>query len=111
MALSEAAELLDEHGQQLWVLAVAAYGLGDTATTLYGLTRAGTPLAEAGPLASLAFQTHGVVAIVPLKLAVFAFAALFWRFTPRPQAIGIPLALAVFGVLLTCWNTAIILVS
>lgn len=111
MAVSDAVHVLDERARLLWVLGVAWYGVGDAATTLYGLTRTTHSIAEAGPVAGVAFSAYGAAGIVSLKLAVFVLAAVAWRLAPRPQAVGVPLGLAAFGVLVTAWNAFVILSS
>ena len=95
------------HTPVLWALAVALYGVGDLLTTLVGLY--GGRAAEAGVVASVLVESYGVVAVVPLKLGSFVLFYLVWRAVPVPHAVGVPLGLAILGLLLTAWNAFVLL--
>lgn len=98
---------LDDHAPLLWGLAVGFYCVGDLLTTVVGLTSGRA--VEAGPVASVLVDQHGLVAVFPLKLGSLLFFYLLWRVVPRPHAVGIPLGLAALGTLLTVWNTLVLL--
>lgn len=100
-------ESLARHTPALLGLAVALYGVGDLLTTVVGLH--GGRATEAGPIASMLVEGYGVAAVVPLKVGSLLLFYLLWRAVPRPHAVGVPLALAVLGALLTAWNTLVLL--
>lgn len=91
----------------LWAFAVLSFGLGDAVTTALGVGAEG--LVETGPVATPLLQQFGLVSMVVLKLAVFGAGYLAWRGLPRPHRVGIPLGLAVVGVVVTAWNSLLLL--
>ena len=46
----------------------------------------------------------------PLKLLTFGLVYLLWRVTPRPYRIGVPLGIAILGIMVTVWNIVILIV-
>lgn len=90
----------------VWVVAVLAYGLGDTLTTWVGL-RSGRG-AEAGPLAAPLVETYGILGLVGLKVVTLALFYLVWRVARPPARVAVPLAVAVVGVGVTAWNLAVV---
>lgn len=92
----------------LWVVAVAFFGIGDLATTWAGLHF--EQVAEVGPVVDDVILAYGTVAMVGLKLFVFAVGYALWRIVPAPHRAGVPLGLAVLGVLVTFWNVGILAV-
>jgi len=93
--------------RRLWVLTVLFFGIGDVVTSGIGLSMAG--IAEIGPLVAPLVSAYGLWAMVALKIVFIGAALLFWRVGPKPQADGIPLGLAVLGVLVTGWNIVVVL--
>lgn len=93
----------------LWVVAVAFFGVGDLVTTLIGYSITG--VTEASPLVKLLLEQHALLALSGLKVAVFVGFLAVWKYIPRPHSIGVPLGLAVLGVVVTVWNTGIILTA
>jgi hypothetical protein len=100
-------ETLAGHTSELWVLAVAFYGIGDLLTTLVGLY--GGRATEAGIVAAALVEGFGVAAVIPLKLGSFLVFYLLWRAAPEPGSVGVPLGLAALGILLTAWNALVLL--
>lgn len=94
---------------QLWVIAVLAFGVGDIVTTTIGLRTAG--VVEQHPVAAFSFQYGPVPVMVVLKTVVFVGCYLLWRAVSRPYCLGVPLGLAVLGVLVTTWNLSILAVA
>lgn len=92
---------------QLWILAVLFFGIGDVVTTGVGLELAG--VVEVHPVAAALFQQSTVATMVALKSIAFAGCYLLWRVAPSPSSVGVPLGLAVLGVTVTLWNSAIVL--
>lgn len=90
----------------VWIAALVLYGVGDTVTTLWGLSTVG--VAEAGPIAGVVIDTHGQYALVLLKAAVFPTFYLVWRILRTPGRIAVPLALALVGAVVTAWNLIVI---
>jgi hypothetical protein len=100
-------EVLAGHTAVLWGLALAFYGLGDLLTTLIGLH--GGRAREVGVVASVLVDRYGVAAVFPLKLGALLLFYLLWRAVPSPHAVGVPLGVAALGILLTAWNTLVLL--
>ncbi|MUV85872.1 hypothetical protein GJ631_04615 [Natronomonas sp. CBA1123] len=99
-------ELLAGAERPLWVAAVLLYGIGDTATTFWGLSVGGA--AEAGPVAGPFIHAYGPVALLGLKAVVFTLFYLVWRVLRTPGRTAVPLALAVVGGLVTTWNLLVL---
>ncbi|MXR52140.1 hypothetical protein GRX03_11080 [Halovenus sp. WSH3] len=91
----------------LWVLAVVLYGIGDTVTTLLGLHSEG--VTEGGPVALFVFGQGGVPGFLLLKIGFVGTCFLVWYLVRTPGRVAIPLALAVVGAVVTCWNLFVIL--
>jgi hypothetical protein len=90
----------------LWVAAVLLYGVGDTATTFWGLSIGG--VAEAGAVAGPLIGAHGPFALVGIKLIVFLAFSLVWQLLRTPGRVAVPFALAVVGGVVTAWNLVVI---
>lgn len=101
-----AAASLERSTGMLWVAAVLSYGIGDTATTLFGLGRDG--VAEAGPIAGAVVGQIGPGGLLLVKLGSFAAFYAAWRVMSPPRRLGVPLALAVVGVVVTAWNLLVL---
>lgn len=101
-----AVDVLLDSERFLWLVAVAFFGIGDLLTTVAGLHL--EQVIEAGPVVADVIAVHGVPAMVALKLAVFAICYGLWRVVPAPHRVGVPLGLAMLGVLVTIWNVGII---
>jgi len=80
---------------------------GDLVTTAVGLST--DQLVETGAVGAFVYQQFGFLVMIPVKSALLAAAYLSWRSVPHPHNIGIPLGLAVLGVLATVWNVSMIL--
>jgi hypothetical protein len=90
----------------LWLAAVLLYGVGDAATTAIGLTIPG--VAEAGPLAVHLVGADGIGGLLALKVALFAGSYGVWSVLRTPGRVGIPLALAFVGAIVSAWNLLVI---
>lgn len=91
----------------LWVLAILTFGMTDIITTYIGIA---TGLAyEVSPLAAEVFEDHRFGYIYVAKAAVFLLFFLVWRFSPAPYNVSVPLGLFILGVVVTAWNSAVIL--
>ena len=93
---------------QLWVIAVLFYGLGDAATTGIGVHTA--EVVEAGPFVAPLLEQYGLGIIIALKAGILGGMYLLWRHIPQPQRLGVPLGLAVVGVSVTTWNASLLAV-
>jgi hypothetical protein len=91
----------------VWGLSVLFYGVGDTVTTAVGL--ADGAVAEAGPVAVRVVGHAGIGGLVALKVGFFFASFGLWYVVRTPGRVAIPLALAVAGVLVTGWNSAVLL--
>lgn len=99
-------ELLVRHERALWILAVLLYGVGDTVSTLIGLSFGN--VAEAGPLAAPAISTFGYPGLFGLKVVVFVSFVGVWSVLYTPARVAVPLALATVGGVVTVWNTVVV---
>ena len=105
-ATTDALELLRESERSLWILAFVLYGIGDTATTFWGLSTAG--VVEVGPIAGPAMDSHGRYALIVVKAVVFVGFYGLWRLLRTPGRVAIPLALVAVGGLVTVWNVFVV---
>lgn len=105
VALEFPSQLADAE-RSVWVVAILAYGVGDTLTTYVGL-RSGRG-AEAGPLAAPLVETYGILGLVGLKVVTLGLFYLTWRFARPPARVAVPLAVAVVGIGVTAWNLAVV---
>lgn len=99
-------ETIADRTAALWVAAVLLYGVGDTATTVWGLSAGG--VAEAGPVAAPLVAAHGAPVLVGLKVAVFGVFLGAFRALRTPGRSAVPLALVVVGAAVTLWNLFVI---
>lgn len=86
----------------LWSIAIVFFGIGDVVTTSIGLSMAAVH--EAGPVTSLFLDKYGLLAMVAVKLAVLSGFYLLWRLAPNRYRVGVPLGLALLGVVVVWWN-------
>ena len=98
--------LLASRQQLVWAAAILLYGVGDTATTFWGLTTGG--IAEAGPVAAPLIETYGRLSLLVVKAATFSAFYLLWRVVRTPGRVAVPLALATVGALVTVWNVLVV---
>lgn len=91
----------------LWILAFLFFGVGDTATTTIGLTIGSS--SEANPFVASLIESYGIGVLVPLKAALLGCCYLGWKRLPIPYPVVIPAVLAVMGIVVTIWNTGILL--
>jgi hypothetical protein len=91
-----------------WFLAVSLFGVGDLVTTIVGLQF--EPITEAGPATALLLEQLGLLILPVWKVVTFACCYVFWKIIPSPHNLGIPLALAFVGTLVTAWNTGVFIV-
>lgn len=94
--------ILARNRRSLWILAVCFFGIGDLVTTGIGL-RTGQ-VVEVGPIAGPVVRVLGFPGMVALKVGFLTACFVAWRRVPDPDRVGIPLALAAMGVLITGWN-------
>lgn len=105
----DAVELVESVTVELWIITVLFFVGGDVLTTTVGLLRGG--VAEVGPLVAPLMAEYGLAVMVPMKVLALVVCVGLWRLAPDPHSVGVPLGLAVFGVLVTGWNVGVILVS
>lgn len=92
--------------RRYWLLAVLFYGVGDTVTTLIGLSLGG--VAEAGPIADPAMEAFGAAGLLAIKIVIFAGFGFIWSLLEPPTRVAVPLALAIVGGVVSGWNTVVI---
>lgn len=106
MSTEEGVAKLNSRAQWIWIAAVLLYGIGDTATTFWGLSTGG--VSEAGPIASPLIEAYGRFALVGIKAAVFSAFYAGWWLLRTPGRIAVPFALAFVGAVVTVWNLLVI---
>lgn len=106
MSDDHAIPVIDGNHRILWVAAVLLYGVGDTATTFWGLSTGG--VAEAGAVAGPLIEAHGPHALIGIKFIVFLSFYLVWQLIRTPGRVAVPFALAVVGGVVTAWNLLVI---
>lgn len=89
----------------LWTGAIVFFGIGDVVTTGIGLSHGAV---ELHPIVGPWVEQYRVLAMVPLKLLVFACSYWLWQRVPAPERIGIPIGLAGIGLLVTVWNVYVL---
>ena len=90
----------------VWIAAIVLYGVGDTVTTLWGLSTIG--VAEGGPIAGPVIDAYGRYALLSIKAVVFPAFYLVWRALRTPGRVAVPFALALVGAVVTGWNLVVI---
>ncbi|WP_226043313.1 hypothetical protein [Natrinema sp. DC36] len=88
----------------VWLLAVALFGIGDTATTMYFLST--SVATEGNPLVAPALEAVGLWILIPWKTAAIGLFYGLYRLVPDDMAIGVPIGLALLGAALTVWNVS-----
>lgn len=106
-AKSETLALLAQLTPWWWGGAILFFGIGDIVTTLVGLRL--EMIVEASPVGAWLVETYGPTAIIPIKSLLLGGFYGLWLLLPRPQNTGIPLALCALGLLITVWNTAVLI--
>ena len=101
--------ILQSYSTELWVAMLVFFVGGDLLTTAVGLTNGG--VAEVGPVVGPIMNELGLYVMLPLKAVAIGACYAIWRVVPAPYDIGVPLGLAVFGVLVTGWNVGVLIVS
>lgn len=108
-AIAEGLSALARHERAIWAAAIALYGVGDTVTTLVGLSLGG--VLEAGPVAEPTLEAFGSAGFVALKLLLLLGFGAVWSRLPAPARMAVPLALATVGALVTLWNGMVIVTA
>lgn len=98
---------LSDRDVLLWSAALVLYGVGDTVTTLWGLSTPG--VAEGGPVAGPLIEAYGGFALVGIKIVLFAGFFAVWHRLRTPGRVAVPLALICVGTIVTGWNLAVII--
>ena len=100
-------EHLHDTHSQLWLLTLLFFCVGDLTTTQVGISLPN--VVEAGPVVGPVLREYGLAAMLGLKGATVALCYGLYRAVPEPQSIGVPLGMAVLGVVVTGWNLVVIL--
>ncbi|MCL9816836.1 hypothetical protein [Natronocalculus amylovorans] len=90
------------HERALWLCAIVFYGIGDTVTTMWGLSTGG--VAEIGPIVGPLVDGYGTLGLFTAKIGSFVVFFGVWKLLWLPLRLAIPLALSVVGVGVTVWN-------
>jgi hypothetical protein len=93
--------------KSLWLASLVFFVGGDVVTTHVGLATGS--VREVGPIAGPLIGSFGISSLVVLKVGILVAAYALWRLAPVRYAVGVPLGLAVGGLLVTFWNAAVLL--
>lgn len=93
----------------LWLFALVFFVIGDASTTGLGLTIEG--VGELSPTVGPYLQKYGFGGLLVLKSTLFVGGFLVWKAVPRPHSVGVPLGLALVGVVVTGWNISVLVVA
>lgn len=93
----------------LWLIAIAFFGVGDLVTTVIGYSITG--VTELSPVISVLLNQHALLTLTTLKTVVIGAFFAIWKYASLPYAVGIPLGLSILGVVVTLWNTSVILLA
>lgn len=96
----------DRNTRTLWLVAVGLFGVYDVGTVVVGLPAVES--LQAGAASTSPAGQPGVVTIIAAKAVVFGVCYGLWRVAPRPHANGVPLGLALLGVLTAAWDTVLL---
>jgi len=86
----------------LWVVVVAFWGIGDTATTLFAIRRYG--IREKNLLMRRVFDRYGVWSAIPVKLAGLSVMYVAWLFLESPVSTYVLVPVASLGIVVASWN-------
>ena len=98
--------LFEDTQRRLWAVTLLFFCVGDVVTTHVGLSMHG--VVEAGPLVAPVLREYGLVAMVGLKGVTVGLFYGVSRLLPEPHAVGVPLGLALLGVIVTGWNLVVL---
>lgn len=98
--------VLGGNDRQVWIAAIVLYGIGDTVTTLCGISIGG--ITEAGPIAGPLIEEYGRSGLIGVKAIVFPAFYVVWRLLKTPGRVAVPLALVLVGGIVTAWNLLVI---
>ena len=104
--LDEAVFVLERRTALLWLLTLVFFGVGDLVTTVVGFRSFSA--VEAGPVVAPMIDRYGTVVMPVMKTAAILVCFGLWKVTPRPINVGVPLGLAVLGILVTGWNIVVL---
>jgi len=86
----------------LWLVVVAFWGLGDTATTVVAVQRYG--IEERNTIMRRVFERYGVWSAVPAKVVGLSVMYMGWWFLESPFSTYVLVPIAALGVVVTAWN-------
>ncbi|AAQ13728.1 hypothetical protein [His 1 virus] len=89
-----------------WHSAIATFGIGDTVTTIIGLSMAG--IYEANPAANTILGELGLFGIIAAKVLYFGLMYIIVKSMPEHSRKYGPITITVLGTLICLWNIAII---
>ena len=109
MAPEDILRWCESNERELWIVAIVLYGIGDTVTTLVGLSIDG--VVEVGPIAAPIVERFGTAVLPAVKvLVVSLFFGLWWWLDP-PVRVAVPLGVAIVGAVVTAWNAFVIVIA
>ena len=90
----------------IWITVLLFFVVGDVLTTYIGLS---LPfIGEAAPIAAPLYYSYGFLLLILLKVGFTGGMYLLWRQIDSLSRIGIPLGLALVGLVVTVWNSIVI---
>lgn len=87
----------------------SSFVVGDLATTYIGLYFYPSKIIEGNAIPALMINEFGLWSLIPIKIAIFSLFYLLYRIAPKPHNIGVPIGLTTIGVVVTLWNSYLLL--
>lgn len=99
---------LPTHPSLRWGVALMLFGIGDLVTTAVGMHS--PSVVEMGVAAPLV-QQYGFEVVLALKTVTLVGFYALARSVARPYRKGIPIGLAILGLLVTAWNLSVLIIA
>lgn len=86
-----------------------SFVVGDLVTTFIGLYYYPSKIIEGNAIPAMIINEFGLWTLIPIKIAIFGMFYILYRWTPAPHRIGVPIGLTTIGVVVTAWNSLLLL--
>ncbi|NGM70254.1 hypothetical protein G6M89_14755 [Natronolimnobius sp. AArcel1] len=88
------------------MVVLAFWVVGDLLTTTIGLQIPG--VIEVGPVGRIVVAEFGVLGMILFKIGFTSLVFAIAERIPEPHHVGVPIGLALVGIVATAWNTVVI---
>lgn len=87
----------------------ASFVVGDLITTYLGLYLYPNRIVEDNAIPAVMINEFGLWSLIPIKIVIFSLFYLLYKISPNPHNIGVPIGLTAIGVVVTLWNSYLLL--